>query len=81
MGGWRFHCNWCNEGDLLKAIARKPLADRMLGMHVMDKHSNKTEVRVLMNSIIAAGGLAALQNTTGAAEIEAPVDKEQESSS
>jgi hypothetical protein len=69
MGGWRFHCNWCNEGDLLKAIARKPLADKMLGIHVMDKHSNKTEVAALLT---VTRDLFAEQNTTEGAEVEAP---------
>jgi hypothetical protein len=48
MGGWRFHCNWCTYGNSLPAIARGPLADKLLGKHVIEKHSHKTEVRALM---------------------------------
>lgn len=47
MGGWRFHCNWCTEGNVHTAFARSPLADKTLSKHVIEKHSYKTEVRAL----------------------------------
>jgi hypothetical protein len=66
-GGWRIECNFCTYGRNLLAIARRPLADRQLGAHVMEQHAHKTEVRALM------------QNTTGGAKTnEAPASNEGE---
>jgi hypothetical protein len=70
MGGWRFHCNFCTEGNVYTAIARRPLADKMLSQHVIQKHSHKTEVRTLLSQtqIDDARIQAKLQSSTGAAE-------------
>jgi hypothetical protein len=48
MGGWRFHCNFCTEGNIHTAFARKHTADAYLSNHAIQKHSHKTEVRALM---------------------------------
>jgi hypothetical protein len=79
MGGWRFHCAFCDHGNVLQAIARKPLADKLLSQHVIDKHSHKTEVRALLQ-MYAAGffdgeGDPITPNSTGAADGDALIVK------
>jgi len=80
MGGWRFHCNWCNIGATLTAFPRKGTADGALSVHVMVKHAHKTEVRALMEPIkhvedVAVDTLRYAQSTTGAALAEAPLSR------
>jgi hypothetical protein len=85
MGGWRFHCNWCNVGDTLTAFPRKHVADNALGVHCVQNHSYKTEVRALLPGIHRDDAMNArcngcehlvrqcicLPSTTGAADVEA----------
>jgi hypothetical protein len=68
MGGWRFRCNFCNEGNVHTAFARKHAADAYLGNHCMEKHRHKTEVRALMTRTPTR---KRLQSTTGAADGDA----------
>lgn len=67
MGGWRFHCNWCTEGDRLTAFGRKMLADVALSNHCIEKHSYKTEVRALLQAT-PNGFVRHWESSTGVAE-------------
>lgn len=82
MGGWRYHCNFCDVGNLLTSFGRKSFADDALAKHSVEKHSNKTEVRALMaaeertadliEQMREKGITIDMQSTTGAAKVEAP---------
>jgi hypothetical protein len=77
MGGWRFHCNFCNEGNLRTAFARKHLADNQLAGHCIEKHRHKTEVRALIQHEPMHDGPdthAAWKITTGAAPGDGLID-------
>lgn len=65
MGGWRFHCNFCDIGNGLPAFPRRRAADAYLSKHCMDKHSHKTEIRVLMPAAESSTGAADAVNTRG----------------